>query len=104
MSIFGDIWDKVTGSNGTDGTVDIEAMLDNLAAQRSDPGDWRTSIVDLLNLLDMDSSLHARMELADELDVHVGGDGTAEQNIALHQALIQKLQASGGEVPDDLKC
>jgi hypothetical protein len=64
---------------------------------------WQNSIVDLLKLLDLDSSLSARKELAGELNVHVGADGTAEENIALHKAVMQKLAANGGKVPDSLK-
>ena len=45
----------------------------------------------------------ARSELAEELNVHVGGDGTAEENIALHRAVMQKLADNGGKVPDSLK-
>ena len=66
-------------------------------------GNYRSSIVDLLKLLDLDSSLSARKELADELGVHSGDDGTAEQNIALHRAVMDKLAANGGVVPDSLR-
>ncbi len=51
----------------------------------------------------MDSSLSARKELAGELNVHVGEDGTAEENIALHKAVMQKRAENGGKVPDSLK-
>ena len=60
-------------------------------------------IVDLLKLLDLDSSLAARKELADELAVHEGADGSAEQNIALHRAVMTKLAENGGVVPDSLR-
>lgn len=63
---------------------------------------WRTSIVDLLKLLKLDSSLEARKELADELGVHAGEAGSAEQNIALHKAVMKKLAENGGQVPDSL--
>lgn len=62
-----------------------------------------TLTVDLLRLLDLDSSLDARKELADELRVHAGEPGTAEQNIALHKAVIAKLAENGGIVPDSLR-
>ncbi|WP_158745721.1 DUF3597 family protein, partial [Acidisphaera sp. L21] len=58
---------------------------------------------DLLKLLDLDSSLDARKQLATELDVHVGADGSAEENVALHKAVVQKLEENGGKVPDSMK-
>lgn len=64
---------------------------------------WRTSIVDLLKLLDLDSSLAARKALGDELGVQAGEDDRAEQNIALHKAVMAKLAENGGIVPDDLR-
>jgi hypothetical protein len=81
--------------------VDVEAVLTAMAAAK-DGGNWRVSIVDLLKLLDLDSSLTARKQLADELNVHVGAAGTAEENIALHKAVMQALAANGGKVPDAL--
>lgn len=57
----------------------------------------------MLKLLDLDSSLEARKQLALELDVHAGTDGSAEQNIALHKAVMQKLAENGGKVPDAMK-
>lgn len=83
--------------------VDVEAVLSNMAAQNGGGGNWRTSIVDLLKLLDLDSSLTARKQLADELNVHVGADGSAEENIALHKAVMAKLAENGGKVPDSLR-
>jgi 3-oxoacyl-ACP reductase-like protein len=84
-------------------SVDVEAVLTEMGAQKGGGGNWRTSIVDLLKLLDLDSSLSARKDLANELNVHVGADGTAEENIALHKAVMQKLAENGGKVPDSLK-
>ena len=66
-------------------------------------GNWRTSIVDLLKLLDLDSSLDARKTLANELNIHAGADGSADENIALQKAVMQKLADNGGKVPDSLK-
>jgi nucleoid-associated protein YgaU len=83
--------------------VDVEAVLTQLASQKAGGGNWQTSIVDLLKLLDLDSSLDARKQLATELNVHVAGDGTAEENIALSKAVMQKLAENGGKVPDSLK-
>lgn len=83
--------------------VDVEAVLTQMATRKSGGGNWQTSIVDLLKLLDLDSSLNARKELATELNVHAGADGSAEQNIALHKAVMQKLAENGGKVPDSLR-
>ena len=83
--------------------VDVEAVLTAIAAEKGGKSDWRNSIVDLLKLLDLDSSLSARKELAAELDVNAGAHGSAEQNIALHKAVMRKLAENGGKVPDDLK-
>ncbi len=84
--------------------VDVEAVLAQMASNASGGGgNWRTSIVDLLKLLGLDSSLDARKTLATELNVHVGADGTAEENIALHRAVMQKLADNGGTVPNSLK-
>ena len=79
------------------------AILTQLAAAKGGGGNWQTSIVDLLKLLDLDSSLAARSELANELGVHVGADGTAAENIALHKAVMSKLAQNGGKVPDSMK-
>ena len=84
-------------------SVDVEAVLTRLASDRGGGGNWKTSIVDLLKLLDLDSSLTARKQLAQELNVHAGADGTAEQNIALSKAVMQKLAENGGKVPDSLR-
>ena len=87
----------------TSPTVDVEAVLTQLAATKGGGGNWQTSIVDLLKLLDLDSSLGAREALAAELNTHAGANGTAEQNIALHKAVMQKLADNGGKVPDSMK-
>ena len=83
--------------------VDVEAVLSELAQQRGGGGNWRTSIVDLLKLLDLDSSLAARKELAGELGVSAGDHGSAEQNIALQKAVMRKLAENGGKVPASLR-
>lgn len=83
--------------------VDVEAVLTVMAADKGGGGNWRTSIVDLLKLLDLDSSLDARKELAAELGVNAGEHGSAEQNIALHKAVMRKLAENGGIVPDSLR-
>lgn len=83
--------------------VDVEAVLGQLANTRGGGGNWRSSIVDLLKLLDLDSSLAARKSLAQELNVHAGADGSAEQNIALQKAVMNKIAENGGKVPDSLR-
>ena len=84
-------------------SVDVGAVLSEMASMKDGGGNYQSSIVDLLKLLDMDSSLNARKELANELNVHVGADGSAEENIALHKAVMQKLAENGGVVPDSLR-
>jgi hypothetical protein len=83
--------------------VDVEKVLIDLAAKKGGGGNWRTSIVDLLKLLDLDSSLSARKALGQELAVHAGADGSAEQNIALQKAVWAKLAENGGHVPASLR-
>lgn len=83
--------------------VDVGAVLGEMAAMKGGGGNYQTSIVDLLKLLDLDSSLAARKELADEIGVHAADDGSAEQNIALHKAVMAKLAENGGVVPDSLR-
>ena len=82
--------------------VDVEAVLTSMAEIEGGGGNWRTSIVDLLKLLKLDSSLEARKALAEELGVHAGEAGSAEQNIALQKAVMKKLAENGGQVPESL--
>jgi|SRR5215470_4641797 len=85
-------------------SVDVEAVLTRLNAQKKKQKlDWRHSIVDLMKLLDLDSSLAARKELAKEL--HYSGDtgDSARMNVWLHKQVMIKLAESGGRVPDELK-
>jgi hypothetical protein len=83
--------------------IDVGAVLSEMASMKGGGGNYQSSIVDLLKLLDMDSSLDARKQLANELNVHVGSDGSAEENIALHKAVMDKLAENGGVVPDSLR-
>ena len=83
--------------------VDIGAVLTARAAASGETLHWQTSIVDLLKTLDLDSSLDARKQLAGELGVHAGADGSAEENIALHKAVVAALEANGGNVPAAMK-
>lgn len=83
--------------------VDVEAVLNGMAANNPQKLNWRTSIVDLMKLLDLDSSLQERKELATELGYTGAKDGSAEMNLWLHKQVMNKLAANGGKVPADLK-
>lgn len=83
--------------------VDVGAVLSEMASLKGGGSNYQVSIVDLLKLLDLDSSLDARKQLGQELGVHAGDDGSAEQNIALHKAVMAKLAENGGVVPDSLR-
>jgi Domain of unknown function (DUF3597) len=82
--------------------VDVEAVLTQFAAKSKEKLNWRLSIVDLMKLLNLDSSLTARKELADELHYTGNKNDTATMNIWLHKQVMQKLAANGGKVPADL--
>lgn len=83
--------------------VDVEQLLDGMAAKASQKFNWKTSIVDLMKLLDLDSSLAARKELAKELDYTGDTNDSATMNVWLHRQVMNKLAANGGKVPADLK-
>jgi len=83
--------------------VDVEAVLTNLAGQNKEKLDWRSSIVDLMKLLDLDSSLSARKELAKELNYTGDMNDSAKMNVWLHKQVMIKLAENGGKVPDSLK-
>ena len=81
-------------------TVDVGEVLANIAAAKGNPDlNYQSSIVDLLKLLDIDSSLANREELATELGYTGPKDGSAEMNIWLHKAVMRELAANGGQVP-----
>jgi hypothetical protein len=82
--------------------VDVAAVLNGLAATHAERLDWQHSIVDLLKLVDLDSSLADRKELATDLGYTGALDGSAAMNLWLHKAVMQKLAANGGKVPQDL--
>ncbi len=126
MSVFGSIMGKIFGgsahtppvgapagvasqqaSTGTQAgalpTVDVEAILVGLSSKAGDSLDWRRSIVDLMKLLNLDSSLAARKELAKELKYSGDMNDSAAMNIWLHKQVMQKLAANGGKVPADLQ-
>jgi hypothetical protein len=91
------------GGGAAAATVDVEAVLTQLASQNKEKLDWRHSIVDLMKLLNLDSSLGARKELAKELHYSGSTDDTATMNIWLHKQVMVKLAENGGKVPDSLK-
>lgn len=124
MSIFGDIMSAIFGKSAKaepatptaspqapaeaarpapPGSVDVAAILDGLAKQKKQKLNWRTSIVDLMKLLDLDSSAAARKKLATELKYTGDMNKTAPMNIWLHKQVMIKLAANGGKVPDELK-
>ena len=88
---------------GTSQPVDVEAVLAGMAAQKGGGGNWRTSIVDLLKLLDLDSSLAARKELAKELGYTGDTNDSASMNVWLHKQVMAKLAANGGKLPPEIK-
>ena len=83
--------------------VDVEAILNKMAQSAGEPLNWRTSIVDLLKLLNLDSSLQSRKELAQELDYSGDTGDSAAMNIWLHRQVMNRLAANGGKVPADLR-
>lgn len=97
---------SVTGTSvpATGSSVDVGAKLDGLAAAHAgEKLNWRTSVVDLLKLLGIDSSLENRKELATELGCPADKmSDSAQMNMWLHKAVLQKVASSGGTVPADL--
>ena len=83
--------------------VDVEKLLTDLAQKSSEKLNWRTSIVDLMKLLNIDSSLSARKDLARELSYTGDMNDSASMNIWLHRQVMNKVAANGGKVPADLK-
>jgi Domain of unknown function (DUF3597) len=83
--------------------VDVVAQLEQRAAANPQKLNWRTSIVDLLKLLEIDSSFTARKELATELGcpAELMGD-SAKMNVWLHKTVLARIAANGGNVPKDL--
>lgn len=95
---------KVTGFNRASSKavsdVDVEAKLDNKPG--ADKLNWRSSIVDLMKLVDLDPSFENRKELANELG-DADYSGKAEENLWLHKQVMNKLAAAGGNVPASLR-
>lgn len=83
--------------------VDVVGQLEAKAAASNEKLNWKTSIVDLLKLLGLDSSLAVRKELATELGCPSDKMAdSAQMNLWLHKAVLQKLAANGGNVPAEL--
>lgn len=113
MGIFGDIMGAIFGKRAEAGAasgpaseqaiIDVEKILVERAAKNTQKLDWRHSIVDLMKLLDLDSSQTARKQLATELKFDGDMNDSAKMNIWLHKNVMRKLADNGGKVPDDLK-
>jgi hypothetical protein len=119
MGVLGNIMSAIFGSkeanasttksavggaaSNSSGTIDVSAILDNAVAAKKQKLEWRTSIVDLMKALDLDSSQTARKELAK--DLHFDGDtnDSAKMNIWLHKQVMTKFAENGGKVPAELK-
>ena len=84
-------------------SIDIAPVLDSAVAAKKEKLEWRTSIVDLMKALDIDSSLSARKELAKELGYTGDTNDSATMNVWLHKQVMAKIAANGGKVPADLK-
>ena len=113
MGVFGDIMGAIFGkraeANPASGpaseqaVIDVEKILVERAAKNTQKLDWRHSIVDLMKLLDLDSSQTARKQLATELKFDGDMNDSAKMNIWLHKQVMRKLAENGGKVPDDLR-
>jgi hypothetical protein len=84
-------------------TVDVAPILDKAVTAKKEKLEWRTSIVDLMKALDIDSSLGARKELAKELGYSGDTNDSASMNIWLHKQVMTKLAANGGKLPPEIK-
>ena len=123
MSIFGKIMSAIFGTKAeaapADGgaaaggaaaggsapaaTIDVAPILDKAVAAKGEKLEWRTSIVDLMKALDIDSSFAARKELAKELGYTGDSNDSASMNIWLHKQVMTKLAANGGKLPPEIK-
>ncbi|KRR28299.1 DUF3597 domain-containing protein [Bradyrhizobium retamae] len=84
-------------------TVDVAPILDQAVKAKGEKLAWRTSIVDLMKALDIDSSFAARKDLAKELGYTGDSNDSASMNIWLHKQVMAKLAANGGKLPPDIK-
>jgi hypothetical protein len=82
--------------------IDVVDVMTKMAEKNPENLNWRTSIVDLMKLVGLDSSLSARKELARELDFNGDTSDTASMNIWLHKQVMTKISENGGKVPQDL--
>jgi hypothetical protein len=123
MSIFGKIMGAIFGTSASAASpdaapsaggsapagaapmdsVDVAAILDKAVAAKGEKLEWKTSIVDLMKALDIDSSLSARKDLAKELGYTGDTSDSASMNIWLHKQMMTKLAANGGKLPADIK-
>ena len=84
-------------------SVDVAPILDKAVAAKKEKLEWRTSIVDLMKALDIDSSLAARKELAKELGYSGDSNDSASMNVWLHKQVMAKFAANGGKLPPEIK-
>jgi hypothetical protein len=84
-------------------SVDVAPILDKAVAAKGEKLEWRTSIVDLMKALDIDSSLNARKDLAKELGYTGDSNDSASMNIWLHKQVMIKLAANGGRLPPEIR-
>ena len=121
MSIFGKIMSAIFGTKadaapasggaasggsaapGSAPAIDVAPILDKAVAAKGEKLEWRTSIVDLMKALDIDSSFTARKELAKELGYTGDSNDSASMNIWLHKQVMTKLAANGGKLPPEIK-
>jgi hypothetical protein len=117
MSVFGSIMGAIFGHGSAQAkasptavpsappaqTVDVAAIVDKAAAEKGEKLAWRTSIVDLMKALNLDSSLKTRKELAKELKYTGDTKDTATMNVWLHKQIMVRLAANGGKLPSDIK-
>ena len=117
MSVFGSIMSAIFGHGSAQAsasptapptappaqTVDVAEIVDKAAAAKGEKLAWRTSIVDLMKALDLDSSQSARKQLATELKYTGNMNNSAAMNVWLHKQIMQKLAANGGKLPSDIR-
>src|SRR5690349_22495879 len=117
MSVFGSIMSAIFGHGSAQAsasptaaptappaqTVDVAAIVDKAAAATGEKLAWKTSIVDLMKALNLDSSLAARKQLAKELNYTGDTNDSATMNVWLHKQIMAKLAANGGKLPADIK-
>ena len=84
-------------------SVDVAAIVDKAVAAKHEKLEWRTSIVDLMKALDIDSSLAARKELAKEFGYTGDTNDSASMNVWLHKQVMSRLAANGGKLPPEIK-